>query len=101
MPKPRVNLTWPLEAFLGDVLVCTLEGEHLDTVTDVKVAPAAKGVKTTIGDPYGRLGQPPQQTAEALTITFEVDYSTYPGEKRVELISAEGNSDPIPFTIMM
>ncbi len=49
MSKPIVYHGWPQEAFIGDVIVCTLEGEHLDQVTGVKVAPAAKGVVATIG----------------------------------------------------
>ncbi len=101
MSKPIVYRGWPLEAFIGDVIVCTLEGEHLDQVTGIKVAPAAKGVVATIGDPLGRLSEPPQQTATALTITFEIDVKTYPGEKRIVLLYAEGESDPLPFLIMM
>ncbi len=101
MPKPVVTGGWPEEAFVGDVLVCTFEGEHLDTVTEVKVAPAAKGVVTTLGDPHNRLADDPQQSSTALTVTIEVGYSVYPGEKRIELISPEGTSNPLPFLIMM
>ncbi len=92
---------WPLEAFLGDVLVCQLEGEHLDQVTEIKVSPAGKGVEVTMGDPFGRLPDPAVCTSEKLTVTFEVKTSTYPGEKRIVLYSPEGESDPLPFLIMM
>ncbi|MEM8715846.1 MAG: hypothetical protein AAGE92_08720 [Cyanobacteria bacterium P01_G01_bin.4] len=101
MPKPLVTGGGPEEAFVGDVLVCTFEGEHLDAVTEVKVAPAAKGVVTTFGDPHDKLADAPQQSSTALTVTIEVGYTVYPGEKRIELISPEGASNPLPFLIMM
>ncbi|MGK7905943.1 MAG: hypothetical protein AB4040_01765 [Synechococcus sp.] len=101
MPKPIVTGGWPEEAFVGDVLVFTLQGEHLNEVTEVRVAPAAKGVKTTIGDPYERLKDEVEQSDTALTVTIEVGYAVYPGEKRMELISPEGNSNALPFLIMM
>jgi hypothetical protein len=101
MPPPRVTSGWPEEAFLGDILVCTLQGQHLDTVTDARIGPVGKGVEIALGDPYGKLPTPPVKTAAALTITVQIGYNTYPGEKRVELVSSEGNSNSLPFTIMM
>ena len=101
VPKPVVTGGWPEEAFVGDVLVCTFEGEHLDTVTEVKVAPAAKGVVATLGDPRNHLADGAQQSSTALTVTIEVGFSVYPGEKRIELISPEGASNSLPFLIMM
>ncbi|NJK63389.1 MAG: hypothetical protein HC921_12525 [Synechococcaceae cyanobacterium SM2_3_1] len=101
MSRPYVSEGWPQEAFLGDVLVCTLKGEHLDQVTDIQVAPAAKGIEAVIGDPYGRLGGEVQQHAQALTVTVKVGFQTYPGEKRIVLVGPEGESNPLPFLIMM
>ena len=101
MPVPIVTDGWPQEAFVGDVLVCTFEGEYLDGVTEVTVTPAAKGIKTTIGDPYNRLKEGVENSSSALTVTIEVGFSVYPGEKRIELISPEGRSNPLPFTVMM
>lgn len=100
MPVPIVTEGWPLEAFVGDVLVCTLRGRYLDQVKAIKVAPAAKGITATIGD---LKGQKPQSldTAESLTITIEIDPQTYPGEKRIVLVSEDGESDPVPFLVMM
>lgn len=92
MPVPIVTEGWPLEAFVGDVLVCTLKGQHLDQVKEIKVVPAGKGITTTIGDPV---------EPETLTVTFEIGSQTYPGEKRILLISEEGESSPLPFLIMM
>lgn len=101
MTVPFVTAGWPEEAFVGDVVACTLEGRNLDSVTDIKVAPAAKGVTVRFGDPHGKLGSEPQRSATALTVTFEIDYSTYPGEKRIELMSPSGTSNALPFLIMM
>ena len=101
MPKPVVTGGWPEEAFVGDIVVCTFEGEYLDTVTDVKVAPAAKGVVAMLGDPHNHLAEDVQRSNTALTVTIEVGFSVYPGEKRIELISPEGASNPLPFLIMM
>ena len=101
MSKPVVTKGWPEEAFVGDILVCTFRGEHLSEVTDIKVAPAAKGVKTSIGDPYERLKGQAEKSDSAITVTIEVGYEVYPGEKRIELISPEGNSNALPFLIMM
>lgn len=101
MPRPIVTAGWPEEAFVGDVLACTLEGRNLDTVTEIKVAPAAKGVKAIFGDPHDKLVGEAQRSETALTVTFEIDYATYPGEKRIELVSPEGTSNALPFLIMM
>ncbi len=101
MPQPVVTRGWPLEAFIGDIIVCTLEGNHLDQVTEIVVAPAAKGIVTTIGDPLSRSQAPVQHSATALTVTFEISVKTYPGEKRIVLKSPEGDSDPLPFLLMM
>ncbi|MEM6445326.1 MAG: hypothetical protein AAF704_01995 [Cyanobacteria bacterium P01_D01_bin.123] len=101
MLRPIVTAGWPEEAFIGDILACTLEGRNLDTVTEIKVAPAAKGVTAHFGDPHGKLDIEPQRTATALTVTFEIDYNTYPGEKSIELISPAGPSNALPFLIMM
>lgn len=90
--RPLVRRGWPLEAFVGDVVVCTLEGEHLDQVESITVEPAAKGILVTLGDP----SQP-----HALTVTFEIQPSTYPGEKRILLHSPQGSSDPLPFLVML
>lgn len=100
MPVPIVTEGWPLEAFVGDVVVCTLKGEHLDQVKQIKVVPAGQGITTTFGDPTGKTPDP-QASAAALTVTFEITAKTYPGEKRILLISEEGESDPLPFLIMM
>lgn len=100
MSVPIVTEGWPLEAFVGDVVICTLKGQHLDQVKEIKVVPAGKGITITFGDPTGQTPEP-QATAEALTVTFEVSAQTYPGEKRILLISEAGESAPLPFLIMM
>lgn len=102
MPIPIVTEGWPLEAFVGDVLVCTLKGQHLDQVKQIKVVPAGKGITTTIGP----LAPAPSEStsepgSETLTVTFEIGSQTYPGEKRILLISEAGESAPLPFLIMM
>ena len=105
MARPKVTRGWPLEAFVGDRVVCTLEGEHLDQVESVTVEPMGKGILITIGDPNGQLPDPPppsgQTSAQTLTVTFEIQPTTYPGEKRILLHSQAGSSDPLPFLIMM
>lgn len=101
MPRPEVRRGWPLEAFVGDVIVCTLEGSHLDQVTEIRISPAGKGIRVSFGDPLGKARGAVQATAEQLTVTFEIDPSTYPGEKRIELISPAGVSDPLPFLVML
>ncbi|NJL97998.1 MAG: hypothetical protein HC924_03825 [Synechococcaceae cyanobacterium SM2_3_2] len=101
MSRPRVTRGWPLEAFVGDRVVCILEGEHLDQVDSITVEPMGKGILITIGDPHGQLPDPPPQSDQALTVTFEIQPTTYPGEKRILLHSQAGCSDPLPFLIMM
>jgi hypothetical protein len=86
---------------VGDVIVCTLEGSHLDQVTEIRVSPAGKGIRVSLGDPLGQAKEPVQRGPAQLTVTFEIDASTYPGEKRIELISAAGASDPLPFLVML
>lgn len=100
MAKPIVKKGWPLEAFIGDIMVCTLEGENLDQTTGFKVEPAGKGIVITIGDLYQKMALP-QQSSTALTITIEVNVKTYAGEKRIMLISDQGESNPLPFLVMM
>jgi hypothetical protein len=90
-----------VEAFVGDVMVCTLQGDHLQTVTEIKVEPMGKGITVTLGDPLGRLPEGAKCSPQELTVTFEVGFKTYPGEKRILLISPQGSSDPLPFLIMM
>jgi hypothetical protein len=99
--RPRVTRGWPLEAFVGDTVVCTLEGDHLDQVDRITVEPVAKGIHVTLGDPLGQLKSPAQATAQALTVTFEIQSSTYPGEKRILVHSPAGTSDPLPFLVML
>lgn len=101
MSRPEVRRGWPLEAFVGDVIVCRLEGSHLDQVTEIRVSPAGKGIRVRFGDPLGQAKEAVQASAEQLTVTFEIDPSTYPGEKRIELISPAGPSDPLPFLVML
>ncbi|MDX2270880.1 MAG: hypothetical protein NW237_02885 [Cyanobacteriota bacterium] len=101
MSRPLITAGWPLEAFVGDILVCTLEGAHLDAVTEIKVAPAAKGIQVRLGDPLGRAQYPVQQSSEALTVTVEIGFQVYPGEKRMVVVSPAGESDPLPFLVMM
>lgn len=55
MSKPVVRRGWPLEAFVGDVIVCTLEGSHLDQVTEIRVSPAGKGIRVSFGIPWDAL----------------------------------------------
>ncbi|MEN9221644.1 MAG: hypothetical protein Q6M04_04325 [Thermostichus sp. BF3_bins_97] len=99
--RPEVRRGWPLEAFVGDVIVCTLEGSHLDQVTEIRVSPAGKGIRVSFGDPLGQSKEPVQSGPDQLTVTFEIDATTYPGEKRIELMSAAGPSDPLPFLVML
>jgi hypothetical protein len=100
MARPIIKKGWPLEAFIGDIVVCTLEGENLDQTTGFKVEPAGKGIVITIGDLYQKTTLP-QQSSTALTITVAVDVKTYPGEKRIIVISEDGESEPLPFLVMM
>ncbi|MGF1575844.1 MAG: hypothetical protein ACFCU9_07860 [Cyanophyceae cyanobacterium] len=101
MARPKVTRGWPLEAFVGDRVVCTLEGEHLDQVDSITVEPMGKGILITMGDPHGQLVELPPQSAQVLTVTFEIQTTTYPGEKRILLHSQAGSSAPLPFLIMM
>ncbi len=91
MVTPRVTDGWPLEAFVGDTFTCTLSGSGLGQVTDARVGPVGKGISFSI--------TPISDTALSLTVT--VAATTYPGEKRVELISAAGVSNVLPFLVML
>ncbi len=86
----RVTDGWPLEAFVGDTFTCTLTGSNLDQVIDVRVSPVGKGISFSI--------TPISDTALSLTVT--VALSTYPGEKRVELLGAADVSNTLPFLVM-
>ncbi|GAB4216484.1 MAG: hypothetical protein OHK0012_18890 [Synechococcales cyanobacterium] len=98
---PRVTGDWPLEAFVGDVLVFTLSGEHLAGITGGSITPMGKHITIELGDPLGRLGGPAKHSDTELTLTITIGAKTYAGEKRVLLHSPEGDSQPLPLLVMM
>ncbi|MBW4698851.1 MAG: hypothetical protein KME03_13310 [Aphanocapsa lilacina HA4352-LM1] len=93
-------LSFPDAAFIGDVLVLDVRGRNLDAVEGIQVKPA-RGVRAMLGDPLARRDSPVHTGPDRLTVTVQIDFDAYPGDRRLWVQSPTGDSNPLILTVML
>ncbi len=99
--QPAIDpLSFPDAAFLGDVVVVDVRGRNLSNIQNVQVKPA-RGVRAMLGDPLARRRSPVKTGPDTLTLTVQIDFDAFPGDRRLWLESAAGDSNQVLMTVMM
>ncbi|MBC7881391.1 MAG: hypothetical protein H7Y37_08655 [Anaerolineae bacterium] len=86
--------------FIGDTLVAEVKGRNLADVTGIFVKPG-RGVEVMLGDPLNKRKQPVETGPESLTITVVVEPKAFPGDRRIWVTSADGESNQLLLIVMM
>lgn len=86
--------------FIGDTLVADVKGRNLSDITGIFVKPG-RGVEVMLGDPLNKREQPVLTGPEFLTITIVVAPKAFPGDRRIWVTSADGESNQLLLIVMM